>query len=75
MRFDNAAKIVAQSALMTAIVQRYGENWQTIGWIRTMLAGYVGALEGTVSPDEVLDEMEDTARRISMVANGAGKLW
>lgn len=69
MRFDNAAKIVAQSALMTAIVQRYGENWQNIGWIRTMLAGYVGALEGTGSPDEVLDEMEDTARRLGMVAN------
>lgn len=69
MRFDNAAKIVAQSALMTAIVQRYGENWKNIEWIRTMLAGYVGALEGTVSPDEVLDEMEDTARRLGMVIN------
>ena len=69
MRFDNAAEIVARSALMTAIIQRYGENWKDIGWIRTMLAGYVGALEGTASPDEVLDEMEDTARRLGMVAN------
>ncbi len=69
MRFDNAAKIVAQSTLMTAIVQRYGENWQNIGWIRTMLAGYLGALEGTTSPDEVLDEMDDMARRLGMVAN------
>ena len=64
MRHDNACHIVANSSLMTAVVRRYGPRWEKIGWVRAMLAGFVGALEGASEPDAVLDEMRDMARRI-----------
>ena len=64
MRYDNACRIVARSSLMSAIVERFGWGWVDVLWIRVMLAGFVGALEGTNKPDSILDEMEDTASSI-----------
>lgn len=74
MRFDNAAKIVAGSSLMEAIVQRYGVQWTQRSWIRATLAGYIGALEGTSAPDDILDEMEDMAERIRAHKNSSNFL-
>ena len=64
MRHDNACRIVANSSLMTAVVRQYGPRWEKIGWVRAMLAGFVGALEGASELDPVLDEMRDMAGRI-----------
>ena len=64
MRHDNACRIVAGSSLMGAIYNRYGCGWVDRLWVRVMLAGFVGALEGAAEPDPVLDEMEHTAKRI-----------
>ena len=68
MRHDNACRIVANSALMSAVVRQYGSRWKRMGWVRAMLAGFVGALEGASEPDAVLDEMEEMAGRIRNAA-------
>lgn len=64
MRYDNACDIVAGSELMSAINSRFGKKWVSILWVRVMLIGFVGALEGTNAPDTILDEMKDAARLI-----------
>lgn len=64
MRYDNACDIVAGSELMSAVNSRFGNKWVRILWVRVMVMGFVGALEGTNAPDEVLDEMKDAARLI-----------
>ena len=64
MKYTNACDIVAGSSLVAALKDRYGPEWKDLEWVRTMLAGYAGALEGTNKPDKVLDEMKTLAEHI-----------
>lgn len=64
VRYENACDIVAGSTLVSALKSRYGEEWKNLEWAKTMLASFAGALEGTDSPDHVLDEMKAMAARI-----------
>ena len=53
---------------MSVAVRRYGSQRNSIDWVRAMLAGFVGALEGASEPDAVLDE---TGEMPGHIRNGA----
>ena len=65
MKLDNACNIVAGSSLMRAIRRKYGEEWNDIEWLRSMLAHYAHKLERESNIDGTLDEMEEVAGEIS----------